>query len=272
MADRIPADAYVMIIGGMKCGTTSLFEYLKGNSAICPVAGKEPAFFCENQFDDFDVAKYEALWSYDSSVHKYALEASTGYSKYPVETGVPRRIAECGLEPHFIYLVRNPFDRIESQFDFTRVANPSLRILNQNLIDLSDYYLQVKQYHPYFSKGCFLILDFDELVRDPVRTLQRVYVFLGIEEPYYPKKFKARNVTRRRSSRLKYALQRRLKTLLGGDKHASGIFEEGDRLVAAEKRLLTEDERRIVHEALKDNMTRLHQEYGVDVAKWGFEV
>lgn len=37
-----------------------------------------------------------------------------------------------------------------------------------------------------------------------------------------------------------------------------------------EKFKLTKDQRKRVHEALKDDMTRLHDKYGVDVKKWGF--
>lgn len=34
---------------------------------------------------------------------------------------------------------------------------------------------------------------------------------------------------------------------------------------------MNEEQKKYVHEALKDDMERLHNEYGVDVSKWGFK-
>jgi hypothetical protein len=48
MADKIPKEAYAIIIGSMKCGTTSLYNYLQGHPEIYPSITKEPAFFTEN--------------------------------------------------------------------------------------------------------------------------------------------------------------------------------------------------------------------------------
>lgn len=36
MPDPIPVDAYALIIGAMKCGTSSLYDYLQGHPEICP--------------------------------------------------------------------------------------------------------------------------------------------------------------------------------------------------------------------------------------------
>ena len=64
MADRIPKDAYAIIIGAMKCGTSSLYSYLEGHPEICPAVGKEPEFFSENQALTLQVDNYSDLWSF----------------------------------------------------------------------------------------------------------------------------------------------------------------------------------------------------------------
>jgi len=74
-------DAYDIIIGAMKCGTSSLYSYLLDHPQICPPIVKEPEFFSENQAHGVQVDNYSDLWSFDDTVHKYALEASTGYTK-----------------------------------------------------------------------------------------------------------------------------------------------------------------------------------------------
>ena len=80
-----------MIIGAMRCGTTSLFNYLAEHPEICPAINKEPEYFSENQGHKVQVDNYNDLWPYYNSNHKYVLEASTGYTKYPVEKGVAKR-------------------------------------------------------------------------------------------------------------------------------------------------------------------------------------
>ena len=81
-------DAYVMIIGAMKCGTSSLYEYLIEHPQICPCAIKEPEFFSACQPHGYDangrrvkdhIARYDDLWAFDAARHRYALEASTGH-------------------------------------------------------------------------------------------------------------------------------------------------------------------------------------------------
>ncbi len=77
MPNAIPRDAYAMIIGAMKCGTTSLYDYLQGHPEICSAITKEPEFFSENQDHGVQVKNYSDLFSFDNSIHKYTLEAST---------------------------------------------------------------------------------------------------------------------------------------------------------------------------------------------------
>ena len=58
---EIPEDRYALIIGAMKCATTSLFSYLAEHPAIAPAKIKEPEFFSRNQAHRAQVARYEDL-------------------------------------------------------------------------------------------------------------------------------------------------------------------------------------------------------------------
>ena len=196
MADRIPKDAYAIIIGAMKCGTSSLYTYLEGHPEICPAVGKEPEFFSENQAITVQVDKYSDLWSFNDSVHKYALEASTGYTKYPSEPNVAKNIYNYGIRPKFIYIIRNPFDRITSHYNF-RIWDEAWRfnIVDPHLINISNYFLQLEQYRKYFPLEDILILDFDDLRDNPRSVLQRIYQFLDLSHGYFPDDYKAENLT-----------------------------------------------------------------------------
>lgn len=231
----IPNNAYVMIIGTMKAGTTSLFRYLQDHPEICPASIKEAEFFSRNQEHKTDLSQYSDLWDFKAGVHKYALEASTGYSKYPMEQSIPKDIFEYGLQPKFIYVVRNPFDRIESHLNFISPWDEAKRkVLYRHAIRVSKYMTQLERYFEYFSRDQFLILDFDELCTNPTSLLKKIYGFLDISPHYFPESYTIENVT------------------------------------PTKKRHLSAMERAIISDILKLDMYRFQKHYGFDIQKWGF--
>lgn len=276
MADRIPRDAYAMIIGAMKCGTSSLYTYLQDHPEICPAITKEPEFFSENQSHGVvQVEHYSDLWSFDCSVHKYALEASTGYTKYPAEPRVPKNICDYGISPKFIYIIRNPFDRISSHFNYMQ-RNKSwlLNIADTHLIDTSNYFLQLEQYRKYFPIEDILILDFDELRDNPRLILKKTYQFLDLSHSHFPEDYKVMNPTPVETE-LENKL-RRLKISILFSRVPNPLKKYIKKMLRrtfpSEKRILTDAEKEFVYKKLKEDMTSLHHIYGFDVRKWGFDI
>jgi hypothetical protein len=270
MSNDIPSDRYAIIIGAMKCGTSSLYSYMKRHPEICPAIMKEPEFFSEHQKHGVRVSSYGELWQFDGSIHRYALEASTGYTKYPLELNVPKNIFNYGINPKFIYIVRNPFDRIESHFHRLSVYYDWLP---QHLVDTSNYYMQLTQYANYFPRENFLILDFDDMRREPALVVRRIYDFLGLSHSYFPERYRIANRT---------PVETRLERTLGklGIDAISGLTPRrvrkfgrklAQKISPAARRVLTDAERRFVQNELKADMARLREVYGFDVAKWGFD-
>lgn len=276
MGNSIPIDAYAIIIGAMKCGTTSLYSYLQGHPEICPAIRKEPEFFSEHQRHGVRVENYSDLWDFDASHHKYALEASTGYSKYPSEPNVPANIHRHGIEPKFIYIIRNPFERMQSfvnHLQNSRSYRPDIR--NERLLIMSNYFVQLERYRAYFSQERILILDFDELRENPRLLLGRVYRFLGIMDNYYPAEYAVRNPTQSRSLVEQKLAGSRFAPLLTRAPVALKSF--GKRLLrrttpCVNMRVLNAAENEFIQQGLAEDMARLQQVYGVDVSKWGFRV
>lgn len=236
----IPKDSYVMIIGAMKCGTTSLFNYLLSHPEICCAIDKEPEFFSENQQHGVDADSYESLFNFDPKIHKCTLEASTGYTKYPSEPRVPRNILAYGINPRFIYLVRNPFDRILSQYYFISrtTETPSEEELDY-MISISNYFVQLEEFRKCFSKDRFLLLNFDCLKNQPKKVLLDIYRYLNLSPNYLPTEFPVFNAT--------------------------DISEaEKNRLI------LSDSHREHIYRRLKDDMGRLSDQYGINTANWGF--
>ena len=268
----IPQDRYALIIGAMKCATTSLFSYLAEHPAIAPAKIKEPEFFSRNQGHQAKLARYEDLWDFDLDLHCYAMEASTGYSKWD-ERGAAERIHAYGLRPKLVYVVRDPFARIESHYNFM-LQNPAWTrgITDENLVQTSNYYLYVADYARVFGRENLMILDYEALSSDPHGTVNRVCGFLGLAPVALIADPSARNVTKLPKSSLERRLRRLAPAALG-----HGAPEALKRLVRRafaglrpDKTRLTPAQRREIAATLAPDMARLRAEYGVDVARWGF--
>jgi hypothetical protein len=269
---EIPEDRHLLIIGAMKCATTSLFSYLAEHPAIAPCSVKEPEFFSEHQGHVARAARYQDLWDFDPARHAYAMEASTGYTKWP-EQGVAERIHAYGIRPKLVYVVRDPFARIESHYNFV-LHDPAWEargMTHESLVQNSDYAAWADAYAAVFGAENLLLLDYAELVADPTRAVNRVAAFLGIAPMAAVADTSARNVTERPRS----GLERRIRRLVPG--LGSGAPEALKRpvrgLLAAlrpEKGRMSPAERAEIAAYLAPGMARLGSVYGFDVAQWGF--
>lgn len=113
--DPAAPEDYVIIIGSMKSGTTTLFAMLADHPQIAPAKPKEPGFFAFPDIYAKGFAWYHSLFAFDPGQHRYRLEASTDYTKAPFVTGVWDRMqARPGARYKLIYIMRHPLRRIES--------------------------------------------------------------------------------------------------------------------------------------------------------------
>ena len=108
---------FILIIGAMKSGTTTLFDQLALDPRIACATPKEPGFFAFEEVRSMGWAWYEDLFSFDPARHAYALEGSTDYTKAPFVTGVADRLEAARAEGRrfkLIYVVREPVSRLLS--------------------------------------------------------------------------------------------------------------------------------------------------------------
>lgn len=276
-SNTIPRDAFVLIIGAMKSGTSSLYSYMVHHPQICGCRTKEPEFFSRNKQNEFDAGSYEALWDFDANTHRYALEASTGYTKFPIRQHVPGKIHAYGIRPKFIYVLRNPFDRIVSQYNYMLYHRGFDRIgslTSERLIAFSNYYLQLQQFRAFFPKEDFLLLDFEDIKHHPRDTLKKVYSFLHMENPVFPEDFRVHNKTKP-LSRGSFVVASNPLLNKAASYLPKGLMKASRKLLRlssepAAKVVFSEEEKHVVQKALEAGMLDLHEEYGFDVAQWGF--
>lgn len=223
-----PIERLLLIIGAMKSGTTTLYQYLAQHPQVASNRRKEPNFFGApgglrrrrrfylRQWPDFDPVR-----------HLYAMEASTHYTKAPQYPRVPQRIRNFGLEARLIYIVRDPVDRIESHIAHNiaqgRVGHdiawddPMLR----RAIHVSCYARQLARYARAMPDNPVLVLDFDELRRDPLAVTARCVDFLGLDPSFAFTPIAPANVRRPDNAgdsfRLSEEMRARLRTELAPD-------------------------------------------------------
>jgi len=196
-----------LIIGTVRGGTTSLYNYL----TECP--GVIGALIKEIHFFDF---KYQRGWTWylshfpiQSSRAFLTGEATPNYMLYPE---VMQRIIETLPNTKLIVLLRNPIERAYSHYhhivelgfgdasesfeealdhECDRKRNPwQLRDLSRRGFVESDYYytllsrgIYVAQLKPWMQKDTrsrFLILKSEDFFNDPGKTLSEVLHFLGL--------------------------------------------------------------------------------------------
>jgi len=270
-------DQYLMIIGAMKAGTTTLFHYLSQHKEICAAKVKEPEYFSSfYKNKKLEVTNYEDLWDFDPTRHCFAIEASTGYSK-PKDLDVPQRICDYGLRPRFIYILRDPFERIESHFNFERRSLrkqvKNTEILKEGLIQTSNYARFVDSYVSKFGRESIHLVDFVDMSEKPLKTVNNILRFLGLDELDYLDDVGAKNPTDYQMTFAEASVRRSLQRYaVGAPQSVRKCGKSILRLFpkAGKKTVLTADQREQIYHKLHDGMKILNERYGVDVAKWGF--
>jgi hypothetical protein len=176
-----------LIIGAMKCGTSSLWNFIRGHPQVYMPPKKEIEFFSRRDNWERGVAWYSAHFRPASMDEIARGEASTAYSKYPQFKNVPERIASVCPNVRFIYLVREPIERMRSHWEHVVRSWGEKRPLDQALLedrrylDVSRYATQLERYLEFFDRSRILVLQTERLRRDRDAVCRRVFEFLDVD-------------------------------------------------------------------------------------------
>lgn len=294
--DNIQPQEITIIVGGLKCGTTSLFNYLSEHPQIIPSTVKEIHYFSHSKNYSKGVDWYYSMW-HDETIkltdktdgRLMALEASPTYTMMPFRKQVVKRIADMAqtdkIKFRFIYIIRNPVSRIESHIrhwastkSLTQEEVDSFKKHKSN-IAFSMYAFQIDQYVEVFGRSSVHLMTLEDLKKHPREELRKVCSFLEIDENH-----QFSNIDTAFNSGERFTLPPEIYKLRSSSLLSPivGMFPAKFRhqirsLLARNFKseinpTLSNDEKRKVVQELKADLLRLSTEYGVDISRWNLEI
>jgi hypothetical protein len=268
---------FLLIIGAMKCGTSSLYKYLIQHPEVAECHKKEPGFFSNRNYQARDLESYSQLWNFIPGQHSVALEASTEYTKFPYFSGVAERIHDLNANFKFIYIVRDPIERIESHYTHGQSQNwkfsqkPLEEEIDSRLINISRYAMQLDEYLKYFSREQILVINFSNFKNSPDDCLKEICKFSDINQDFeFSPIGQSNSATSKVIDGPEWKLLKPLTKPLPHKKRQA-IRQKLGKPISGRFRLSEQAKESAILQ-LKDDLFRLQSEYEVDISNWGLNL
>ena len=199
----------LVVIGAMKCGTTSLHHYLDLHPGIAMSRPKELNFFIGPDGEHPDGAHPDGARPVDwwrGTWHRgpawYAAhfdagapvrgEVSPGYTS-PSHPYVAERMSALIPGARLVYAVRDPIRRAVSQYRHHRRDGTERRELEEALLDPGSQYVARGRYFdrltPYLATGAFdgriEIVAQEQLHGAGRATMRRLFAHVGVDEGFW---------------------------------------------------------------------------------------
>jgi hypothetical protein len=193
-AERRGALPNLIVVGGLKCGTTSLHHYLNLHPEIAMSRPKELNFFVAELNWDLGLDWYASHFDGAAPVRG---ESSPHYTNLPRFRGVAERMrAALGDSVRIVYMVRDPIERLLSHYLHNVGGGYETRPLELALADdgsayvaRSRYAMQIEPYLEAFDAELVLIVSAEELGGERRETMRRVFGFCGVDAGFDSEQF-----------------------------------------------------------------------------------
>lgn len=173
-----------VIIGAMKCATSTLHSQLEAQPGFCMSRPKEPNFFSDADQWARGIDWYRGLFA-DAAPGDLCGESSTHYTKLPTLPDALPRLKAHMPDAKLIYVMRHPVDRLVSHYSHgwleRSIDGPIDEAVERHreLIDYGRYAMQIAPWLDAFGSDAVLPVFFERLTRQPQAELERVCQFLG---------------------------------------------------------------------------------------------
>lgn len=180
VTDRVPD---LLVVGAMKCGTTTLHADLSQHPHV-EVAEKELGGL--HRYDVTTVAGrqlYLAQWQRRDS---FRVDVAATYAMFPDVPDVPERAASVAPDARILYLVREPVSRILSHHHHDLSGGTTWRSVDEavrqdpRFLAYSRYWTQLEQWRAFYPDAQIKVVRFEDYVAGRRRTVMSVLDWLGL--------------------------------------------------------------------------------------------
>jgi hypothetical protein len=175
-----------LVLGAQRCATSWLYFCLKEHPDIYLPHVKELHYF-DSHYDKGveHYRRYYRLWRGQKAIGDIT-------PSYIYKEEAAARIASDLPAARLIVIFRDPAERAFSEYKMYR-RNGAVRcdfetaiVQDRQYIERGFYYSQLMHYLNSFPREKILVLIFEDLEKDPVAYLQKIFTFLGVREDFVP--------------------------------------------------------------------------------------
>ena len=176
----------IFIIGVMRAGTTSLFEYLSQHPEIFKPVEKGPDYF--NSDKNIKGEQRLKILYKDWNKEKYALSAAHYFSNFYALKKIKKVVPNAKI----IISIRNPEEAMISHYKY-HLANGKYngkknlsdwKKANENICIEYDYKRNLPPWKENFKD--VKIIQFEEWINNPLKVMKEIFLFLNIDENFKP--------------------------------------------------------------------------------------
>ncbi len=201
-----------IIIGAGKSGTTALYEHLREHPEVFMSPVKETNFFAlegtstvHSEEDPDQMFHYPwavTNWvNYQGLFHKVKKEKAIGEVSpmYLYSPKAAEKIKKRLPNTKIIAILRDPVDRLYSRYMHLARENreptsnfadsldqKSIWWKRNDLVQEGFYYTHLKRYYDLFDEHQIRVYLYDDLRKNPLKVIQNIYEFIGVDASFVP--------------------------------------------------------------------------------------
>lgn len=198
-----------LIIGAMKCGTTTLQAQLAAQPGIFMTTPKEPNFFSDDAVFARGMGWYRGLFA-GARPGDLRGEASTHYTKRPTHPDTLDRLRPHCPDLRLIYMIRNPVQRAVSHYIHEwsegRMGPDPVAEFDRHpeMVDYGRYGFQIAPWIDAYGADAVMLTSLEQLTADPQAELTRLARHIGLEGALWQDDLGAQNVSAERVRRIPF--------------------------------------------------------------------
>lgn len=176
-----------IVIGAMKCGTSTLAKQLELQRGVFMTTPKEPNFFSDDAIFAQGPGWYAALFD-GAAPGDLKGEASTHYTKLPTYPQTVARMQAALPALRLVYMIRNPMERAVSHYihewsegrlgedaDAAFASSPEI-------VDYGRYGMQIAPFVEAYGRAAIHLTSLEQIKADPQGEFAAICAHLGMPE------------------------------------------------------------------------------------------